>query len=219
MPIHREGHRFLLYFFLIAAVAALLINLVPGTPFILRLILNLGLIWLAAVLIWFFRIPRRPFGKEPDAVYAPVDGKVVVVEKVDENEHFMDRRVQVSIFMSPFNPHVNFTPMTSEVVYFKYHPGDYLLAFHPKSSSLNERTSIGLQGKGGNVLMKQIAGAVARRIVWYCKEGDSFQTGSEIGFIKFGSRIDLLVPEDAVIQVAVGQKVRAGRDIIARFSS
>jgi phosphatidylserine decarboxylase len=219
MPIHKEGHKFLIVYLLIAGVVAVGLNILPSVPYLLKLSLNLGLLLLTLLFFWFFRIPKRPFGSDPLAVYAPVDGKVVVIEKVHEPEYFNDPRIQVSIFMSPFNPHVNFTPMEAEVEYFKYHPGNYLLAFHPKSSDLNEHTSIGLRGKHGTLLMKQIAGAVARRIVWYCEPGEHFKTGSEIGFIKFGSRIDLLLPVDAEILVQMGQRVRAGSDVIARFQA
>lgn len=217
MKLHREGRRMILLWILIAALiltGIYFLLLIQGNWFIVLAVFTLVLLGL---LVWFFRLPFRSFGEDTSCVYSPVDGKIVVIEQVFEGEYFMDKRIQVSIFMSPLNPHVNYVPISGKVAYFRYHPGKYLFAFHPKSSAMNERTSIALVNeRGRGLLMRQIAGAVARRIVWYCSEGQQFKAGEQIGFIKFGSRIDLLLPEDAIIDVKLDQVVRAGVSVIAR---
>jgi phosphatidylserine decarboxylase len=153
-----------------------------------------------------------------DAVVSPADGKIVVIEKVVEDEFFNDERIQVSIFMSPLNVHLNRVPFDGTVDYYKYHPGKYLVAFHPKSSKLNERNSCVIRDKKGRqVLMRQIAGAVARRIRFYLHEGQQVRQGEELGFIKFGSRMDLFLPLNTEIAVEMGQPVKAGMDVIARL--
>lgn len=166
----------------------------------------------------FFRNPNRELMLHGEAVIAPADGKVVVVEEVEEPEYFQDRRLQVSVFMSIKNVHVNRNPISGQVKYFKYHPGRYLLAWHPKSSTANERTSIVIENDNEiEILVRQIAGKVARRIVSYLDEGDEVLQGSELGFIKFGSRVDLYLPLDAELQVTIGQKVKGGETVIARW--
>jgi len=167
----------------------------------------------------FFRNPKRKLFMEERAIIAPADGRVVVVEETYEGEYFKDRRLQVSIFMSVKNVHVNRTPITGQVKYFKYHPGKYLLAWHPKSSTDNERTTFVIEDEDDNVeiLMRQIAGTVARRIRFYVEEGDEVTQGSEFGFIKFGSRVDLFLPLDSVVEVAPGEKVKGGQTVIARI--
>jgi phosphatidylserine decarboxylase len=149
---------------------------------------------------------------------APADGKVVVIEEVEETEYFKDKRIQVSIFMSPFNVHINRNPVSGVVKYAKYHPGLYLVAWHPKSSTENERTTIVYESKKGvQLLMRQIAGALARRIVYYVKEGDAVEQGSEMGFIKFGSRVDLFLPLGTKIDVKLNDVVKGGKTSIASF--
>ena len=148
-------------------------------------------------------------------IYAPADGKVVVIEETTETEVFGERRLQVSIFMSPLNVHSNRNPVSGKVAYYRYHPGKYLVAWHPKSSTENERTTIVLDTGQERVLFRQIAGAMARRIVAYLKEGQEVRQGAEMGFIKFGSRVDLLLPTDCRVQVGIGESVRSGQTVIA----
>ena len=170
-----------------------------------------------SVVIWFFRNPVRPLTPDPARIYAPADGKVVIIEKVYEPEYFKDERIQVSIFMSPLNVHVNRYPVSGEIVFYKYHPGDYLVAWHPKSSTLNERTTVVIETEGGRqVLVRQIAGAVARRIVCYSKVGGRAVQGQDLGFIKFGSRVDLFLPLDTPINVEIGQKVEGNITVISQ---
>ncbi len=153
-------------------------------------------------------------------VYAPADGRVCVIEEVVEGEYFHEKRLQISIFMSPLNVHVNRNPVSGVVNYFRYHPGKYLVAWHPKSSTENERTTVVYKlGSETEILMRQIAGAVARRIRWYIKEGDPVKQGGEMGFIKFGSRVDLYLPLDATVEVAMNQQVKGNKTIIARLNS
>lgn len=170
------------------------------------------------LILQFFRNPSREIHVADDKiVYAPADGKVVVIEQTHEDEYFKDKRLQVSIFMSPTNVHVNRNPISGTVNYFKYHPGKYLVAWHPKSSSENERTTMVIDNGKEEVLLRQIAGALAKRIVAYVKEGDEVNQGADFGFIKFGSRVDLFLPLDAKIEVEMGQKVRGNKTIIARL--
>jgi phosphatidylserine decarboxylase len=151
-------------------------------------------------------------------VIAPADGKMVIIEDVEEPEYFKGKRLQLSIFMSPLNVHVNRNPVTGTVKFFKYHPGKYLVAWHPKSSTLNERTTVVVENEAGiPVLYRQIAGAVARRIRWYIKEGDPVVQGQEYGFIKFGSRIDIFLPVGTKVNVNINDKVRGGETVLATF--
>lgn len=154
-----------------------------------------------------------------DAIICPADGKVVVIEDVMETEYFNEMRKQVSVFMSPANVHVNRSPIDGEIKYFKYHPGKYLVAWHPKSSTDNERTSMVIENESFSVLVRQIAGKLARRIVYYIEEGDEIERGEEFGFIKFGSRIDLFLPLDTLISVELNQKVRGGETVIGTIPS
>ena len=167
----------------------------------------------------FFRNPTRQTEVNQHHVIAPADGKIVIIEEVEEPEYFKGRRLQVSIFMSPINVHVNRNPVSGIVSYFKYHPGDYLVAWHPKSSTLNELTTVVVRNEAGiEVLFRQIAGALARRICWYVKEGDSVKQGEEFGFIKFGSRIDVYLPPGTPVDVSIGQKVTGGETVLAHFN-
>ena len=170
-------------------------------------------------ILQFFRNPKRHIVLNNDQVLAPVDGKVVVIEEVQENEFFKDKRIQVSVFMSPLNVHVTRYPIGGTVVFSKYHPGKYLVAWHPKASEENERTTVVVENNNyGKVLYRQIAGALAKRIVNYAKENDKTIQGAESGFIKFGSRVDLFLPIDTNIKVELNQKVRGGETIIAEKS-
>ncbi|HND89211.1 MAG TPA: phosphatidylserine decarboxylase family protein, partial [Saprospiraceae bacterium] len=170
------------------------------------------------IVLQFFRNPvREVMVADQNIVYAPADGRICVIEEVMEAEYFHSKRLQVSIFMSPFNVHVNRNPVSGIVNYFRYHPGKYLVAWHPKSSTENERTTV-VYGLGETeILMRQIAGAMAKRIKWYIGEGDQVEQGNDMGFIKFGSRVDLFLPLDAKIEVLMNQQVRGNKTVIARL--
>lgn len=213
--IHREGHRLLI-----------------GLGIVLML-LNLSVYWFTTSYLWpvalvslilfflvlqFFRNPRREVSITDDQIiYAPADGKVVVIEEAQETEYFKDKRLQVSIFMSPLNVHVNRNPLGGEVRYVQHHPGRYLVAWHPKSSTENERTTVVIENESATVLLRQIAGAMAKRIRNYLEEGQQVAQGSEMGFIKFGSRVDIFLPLDAQIEVQIGQQVKGNKTVIARL--
>jgi phosphatidylserine decarboxylase len=173
---------------------------------------------MVVLVVQFFRNPTRSTVVNPMHVIAPADGKMVIIEDVEEPEYFKGKRLQLSIFMSPLNVHVNRNPVTGTVKFFKYHPGKYLVAWHPKSSTLNERTTVVVENETGiPVLYRQIAGAVARRIRWYIKEGDPVVQGQEYGFIKFGSRIDIFLPVGTKVNVNINDKVRGGETVLATF--
>lgn len=167
--------------------------------------------------LYFFRKPNRKFAREKNAIYAPCDGKVVVIEKTKENEFYNDQRIQVSIFMSPFNIHNNLYPISGTVTYTKYHPGKSLMAWKPKASTDNERSTIVIKNNKISILCRQIAGALARRIITYSKVNDKVNVADEIGFIKFGSRVDLFIPTNTKINVTIGEKVIGGQSIIAKY--
>jgi phosphatidylserine decarboxylase len=176
----------------------------------------ISLIILLLLVLQFFRNPKRNFLVHPERVLSSVDGKVVVIEEVFEKEYFNDKRLQVSVFMSPINVHVTRYPVGGKVVYSKYHPGKFLVAWHPKSSEENERTTVVVNNETfGDVLFRQIAGAMAKRIVNYAEAGQEVEQASDSGFIKFGSRVDIFLPLDAKIKVALNQKVKGGISIIA----
>lgn len=170
------------------------------------------------LILQFFRNPKRVTPVNSNQVIAPADGKIVVLEETVEHEYFKDKRIQVSIFMSPFNVHVNRYPISGEVKFTKYHPGKFLVAWHPKSSTENERTTIVVESeKTGPILLRQIAGAVAKRIVLYAKKGEQCSQGHDMGFIKFGSRVDLFLPLDAKINIKINDTVKGAQTIIASF--
>lgn len=175
---------------------------------------------LFVIIVQFFRSPRIVTTANDQHVICPADGKVVVIEEADETEYLKDKRIQVSIFMSPVNVHVNRHPVSGVVKYFKYHPGKYLVAWHPKSSTENERTTVVVEtGGGASILFRQIAGALARRIVWYVKEGDTAKQGEQFGFIKFGSRVDVFLPLGSKINVNLGDMVKGGITVLAELES
>jgi phosphatidylserine decarboxylase len=215
MKIHKEGHKILITFLLSLAILNFLIY------WYLPAYLNIASIAstvLFLLILQFFRNPRREIVvADNNIVYAPADGKIVVIEQAHEGEYFNDNRLQVSIFMSPTNVHVNRNPVSGTVNYFRYHPGKYLVAWHPKSSSENERTTLVIDSGEDEVLLRQIAGAMAKRIVAYVNEGDQVHQGKDFGFIKFGSRVDLFLPLDAKIEVTMGQKVKGNKTVIARL--
>lgn len=211
---HKEGFTIIIVSFVLIAVTAMLTEQFIGLKW-LRITLQIALLVLLVLILQFFRNPDRPLLALEDAVVSPVDGKVVIVKEVEEPEYFKGRRLQVSIFMSPLNVHVTRYPVSGEVVFSKYHPGKYLVAWHPKSSTLNERTTIVVDNPTyGEVLYRQIAGAVARRIVNYAKEGQTVTQGTDAGFIKFGSRVDVFLPVETSVLVKEGQVVKGGVTLI-----
>ena len=216
VKIHPEGRRMLVAAFLfLALVGGAVYALAPRFAWAYAALA----VFLFGFVAYFFRNPSREVLLTNDnVVLAPADGRVVVIEEAEEREYFRDRRLQVSIFMSPTNVHVNRAPLGGIVNYFRYHPGKYLVAWHPKSSEQNERTTVVIDnGKGGEVLLRQIAGAMAKRIVSYFDEGERVEQGADIGFIKFGSRVDLFLPLSAKLECAIGDKVRGNETVIARL--
>jgi phosphatidylserine decarboxylase len=218
MTIHKEGYTTI-------AISTILFGIINLISFyflssslpIISLLIFIATLVLLVFLISFFRIPNRKLTNQENAIVAPADGKVVVIEEVQADEYFTDRRIQVSIFMSPLNVHVNRNPVTGEVVYSEYHKGKYLVAWHPKSSTENERHSVVYRKGGKEILVKQIAGALAKRICNYLKPGQTVKQTDEMGFIKLGSRVDLLLPLDAKILVNIGDKPQGGVTVIATW--
>ncbi|WP_113923676.1 phosphatidylserine decarboxylase family protein [Cognataquiflexum aquatile] len=218
MSIHREGRTLLFWLLLILVAINFGLNRwIPEQETTLNVVLLVSVVFYLLIL-QFFRNPYLQLPNEEKLVFAPADGKVVVIEETTETEYLNDRRKQVSIFMSPLNVHVNRSPVAGIVEFFKYHPGKYLVAWHPKSSTENERTTMVISHKSGvKILVRQIAGALARRIKWYVKEGTPLAQGGEFGFIKFGSRVDVYLPLDAEVLVSLDEKTKGGRTPIARL--
>jgi len=218
MSIHREGRKLLFWLLLILVVINFGLNRwIPEQETVLNIVLLVSIV-LYLLILQFFLNPFIQLPNEEKLVFAPADGKVVVIEETTETEYLNDRRKQVSIFMSPLNVHVNRSPVAGLVEFFKYHPGKYLVAWHPKSSTENERTTMVISHKSGvKILVRQIAGALARRIKWYVKEGTPLAQGGEFGFIKFGSRVDVFLPLDAEVLVSLNEKTKGGRTPIARL--
>ena len=212
---HREGSRIIMNSFILAAIITVLAEYKISIEW-LKMLIQITTLVLLLLVLQFFRNPKRTTPKNEKHLISPVDGKVVIVEEVFEKEYFKDTRLQVSIFMSPLNVHVTRYAMSGTVNFSKYHPGKYLVAWHPKSSELNERTTIVLENESfGEILYRQIAGAVARRIVNYAQEGTQVVQGEDAGFIKFGSRVDLYLPIGTKINVELNQVVKGGIDIVA----
>lgn len=202
----------------LTAFSVILHQLIPEQQTLLNVVILLSVVVYLLVL-QFFRNPSIVMPTDETLVYAPADGKVVVIEETMEEEYLKEKCRQISIFMSPVNVHINRSPISGVVEYFKYHPGKYLVAWHPKSSQENERTTLVVaEPSGTKILIRQIAGAVARRIRWYVKEGDPVTRGGEFGFIKFGSRVDVFLPLDAEVMVKLQEKTKGGRTPIARLS-
>lgn len=218
MTIHKEGFKTI-------AIATIFFGVINVLSFYflsstlpwLSWIISIATLAFLIFVISFFRIPSRQLTTQENAIVAPADGKVVVIEEVAADEYFTDRRIQVSIFMSPLNVHVNRNPVRGEVVYSQYHKGKYLVAWHPKSSTDNERHTVVYRKDGKEVLIKQIAGAVARRIVNYLQPGQKVEQAAEMGFIKFGSRVDILLPLDAKILAKIGDTPQGGVTVIATW--
>ena len=218
MTIHKEGYKTIaLVTFLFGVINIVSFYFMSSSLPVISLLLFIATFVLLIFFISFFRIPNRKLTIDENAIVAPADGKVVVIEEVQADEYFTDRRIQVSIFMSPLNVHVNRNPVSGEVVYSQYHKGKYLVAWHPKSSTENERHSVVYKKNGKEILVKQIAGAVAKRICNYLQAGQEVKQTEEMGFIKFGSRVDLLLPLDAKIHVKIGDKPQGGVTTIATW--
>ena len=215
---HKEGQKIILTTFFLVVATILITAFAVSVPWLKWSLQGIALTILILIL-QFFRNPKRTVKRNFDEILAPVDGKVVVMEEVTETEYFNEKRLQISIFMSPINVHVTRYPASGEIKYSKYHPGKYLVAWHPKSSTENERTTVVIRTpKFGEILYRQIAGAMARRIINYAEVGDSVQQGEDAGFIKFGSRVDLLLPLDSVVTVKLNQSVIGGKTCIATLA-
>lgn len=214
---HREGQKIILLSFFLVAISVILAHFFIDISWI-KLVIQLACLIILIIILQFFRNPKRSANKNFDEILSPVDGKVVVIEEVFEKEFFNEKRRQVSIFMSPVNVHVTRYPASGTISFSKYHPGKYLVAWHPKASEENERTTVVIKTpKFGEILYRQIAGALARRIVNYAEKGESVQQGDDSGFIKFGSRVDLFLPLDSQINVKLNQKVKGAQTCIASY--
>lgn len=218
MKIHKEGYATIIIAFLILSTLAVLFHvLLPGFLFV-KIAADAVLSVLFLLVVYFFRSPKRDMALSHEYLLSPADGKVVVIEEVVEKEYFKEKRLQVSIFMSPLNVHLNRYPCEGKVKYYRYHPGSYIVAWHPKSSEENERTTVVMENnKNQEILIRQIAGAVARRIVCKAVEGKYVKQGEELGFIKFGSRVDIILPLNADVKVKIGQNVKGGKSVIAEL--
>ena len=212
---HKEGHRIIIasFFFTISVIISSDILIGPEN---IKIILQSGFLFFYSMILWFFRNPKRNIIIDDNVILSPADGKVVDIKEVNENEFFKDDRIKISIFLSITNIHVTRFPISGKIIYNKYHPGKYLLAWHPKSSEKNERTSVVISNNSfGNILYRQIAGAVARRIVNYAKTNLEVIQGEDSGFIKFGSRVDIFLPLNSNISVKKGQNVKGGITILS----
>jgi phosphatidylserine decarboxylase len=219
MTIHKEGYTSIALTLLVIFVLNAFIDYRYADITWLRYLAYGVSLVLFITVLQFFRNPRRPFASDDKMIICPADGKVVVIEETVESEYFKDKRLQVSIFMSPVNVHINRNPISGVVKYFKYHPGKYLAAWNPKSSTENERTTVVVEHASGTpVLFRQIAGALARRIVWYVKEGDVVEQSKEFGFIKFGSRVDLFLPLGTKVNLELNQVVKGGITVLGELS-
>lgn len=215
---HKEGYTIVITSFFIASIAVIGLDYFIQVGLFQRL-LQIGVLVFLVLILQFFRNPKRNIQLDQSKVLAPADGKIVIIKEVFEKEYFKDQRLQVSIFMSPLNVHVTRYPISGKIVFSKYHPGKYLVAWHPKSSELNERTSIVVRNNSfGKILYRQIAGAVARRIVNYAEVDKDAVQGEDAGFIKFGSRLDLFLPLNTELDVQLNQKVKGGINVIAQIN-
>jgi phosphatidylserine decarboxylase len=218
MRLHKAGYATLIISLtVIIAINVIIFTFMPSQRVAGIIILVFSVV-LYLFLLWFFRIPSRVLPGVDNAIVSPADGRIVAIEETQETEYFNQKRVQVSIFMSPLDVHANVFPISGEVKYYKYHPGKYLVAWHPKASASNERNTVVIETDNKKaILVRQIAGAVARRIVCYAHPGNQVRQGDELGFIKFGSRVDLFLPPEVRLQVAIGQKVTGKISVIATF--
>ena len=218
MTIHKEGYKIIgIATLIFGAITLLCFTFLSEEVPWLSYGITLASLAVLLFIVSFFRIPSRFLTISAEDIVCPADGKVVVIEEITDTEYFMDKRIQVSIFMSPANVHVNRNPVSGVVRYSRYHPGEYLVAWHPKSSAENERFSVVLQNEKGEILVKQIAGALARRICNYLAVGENIKQGNEMGFIKFGSRVDVLLPPNAKIRVKLNEVVKGGVTVLASW--
>ncbi len=218
MTIHKEGYRTISLIFVLSVFIILALNYFLPQQSMIHYLLYIALGVFNGFIIRFFRFPNKNRTQDENAIICGADGKVVAIEEVEENEFIKGPSIQISVFMSPNNVHINWYPVDGDIAYYKYHPGKFLVAWHPKSSTLNERTSVGIRTKTNkHILVRQIAGALARRIVCYAKEGDKAEQGQQIGFIKFGSRVDHFIPLDAKIKVKLNETVWGGQTVLAEF--
>jgi len=218
MSIHREGYKILAFGFLLLLVLNIIVGILWADMILFKWSFLIFSMLLYVFILFFFRLPVRALEPVHDLVYSPADGKVVVIEETEEIEYFKDNRLQISIFMSPFNMHSNRYPVSGKVKYVSYNHGKNMVAWHPKSSEYNERSSIVIETHDGvEILVRQIAGAVARRIVTYAREDQEVRQGDELGFIKFGSRVDIFLPLGTEVEIPILQHVRANKSIIARI--
>lgn len=215
---HKEGHKIILISLILTIISFLLIDYFITETYWLRTVLMLLILVFLILILQFFRNPKRRTIKNDHHIVSPVDGKVVVIEEVYEKEYLKKQCIQLSVFMSPINVHVTRYPASGNITYSKYHPGKYLVAWHPKASEENERTTVVVKNKTfGEVLFRQIAGALAKRIVNYANKGESATQGADSGFIKFGSRVDIYIPLDSKIKVKLNDKVRGGESVLASY--
>jgi len=218
MSIHKEGYKILAFGFILLLLANIIVSFVITDRVLIKWLFGFSSLMLYVFLLFFFRLPARHLEPDPGLIYAPADGRVVVIEEAEEKEYFRDMRLQVSIFMSPFNMHSNRYPVSGRIKYVEYHSGHKMVAWHPKSSELNERSTIVIETKSGTeILVRQIAGAIARRIVTYAKADQDVNQGDELGFIKFGSRVDVFLPVGTEVEIPILQQVKANKSIIARI--
>ncbi|MFH0999486.1 MAG: phosphatidylserine decarboxylase family protein [Bacteroidota bacterium] len=219
MKFHKEGYATIAISFLVLFGFLFVFLSFVQSPVWLRVIITAVLIFMYFRIVYFFRVPNRNFEQKPNCILSSADGVVVAIEEVFEEEFLKTNCKLVSVFMSPTNVHINWIPVSGSINYFRYHPGKHLVAWHPKSSTLNERTSIGLQMKNGQqILIRQIAGALARRIVCYADKGKEVEQCEELGFIKFGSRVDFYLPASSQIEVQLNEKVVGSQTIVAKLS-
>lgn len=218
MTIHKEGRVILVITFFVLLAINLLVSFFVSVNNIVTWIFAIPSFLLFIFILRFFRKPKRKLITDENTIYAPADGTVLVIEETEEPEYFKDKRIQISIFMSVWNIHINWYPLAGIVKYFKYHPGKFLIARLPKSSTENERTSVVIEDKNKRqILVRQIAGILARRIIYYAKENKEVSQNSEMGFIRFGSRVDVFLPLDAKIEVKLGDKTKGTQTIIAKI--
>lgn len=221
MRIHREGRTIIvgsLVIFIIIAGSLSVQSIFERIPWIITILISLVLLLFPVFCFYFFRTPERALLNDENTVFSPADGEIVAIEEVVEGEYFKDKRIQVSIFMSIWNVHVNWFPVGGRVDYFRHHDGGYKVAWHPKSSEANERTSIVVDTGKEKILFRQIAGLIARRIVCYAREGMDVSQNSQCGIIKFGSRVDIFLPLNAEVNVKLGEKVTGTQTVIAKFN-
>lgn len=213
---HKEGFNLIILFFILVTTDVIMLEVLFDDSSFLKSILQIFSLIIFVFILWFFRNPKRNIIKNTELILSPADGKVISIKEVDELEYFKDKKIQISIFLSPLDIHVNRYPVSGKILYSKFHKGEYLVAWHPKSSDKNERTTVVIKNKKfGEVMYRQIAGAVARRIINYAKVNSNVEQGDDSGFIKFGSRVDLFLSKDLNLKIKVGDKVKGGLSIIA----